>query len=107
MKFKTRNLLLLSLVPCLLTISGCSSATSAPSPEGLKFLLKSEPDGSADVIAARDEVKDQDKVIIVGRIGGSENPWVKGRAAFTIVDSSLKSCHEVGDDKCPKPWDYC
>ena len=59
------------------------------------------------VIKVRQEAKDQTDVVIVGRIGGSENPWVDGRAAFSIVDPSLKSCAEVGLDNCPKPWDYC
>ena len=71
------------------------------------FLLTAEPEGATDVIKVREEAEDQDDVVIVGRIGGSENPWVDGRAAFSIVDSSLKSCLECGSVDCPKPWDYC
>jgi hypothetical protein len=43
----------------------------------------------------------------VGRIGGDENPWIDGRAAFSIVDGSLKACSDIPGDKCEKPWDYC
>ena len=43
----------------------------------------------------------------IGRIGGSENPWIEGLAAFTIVDPVMKHCGELGDDGCPKPWDFC
>jgi hypothetical protein len=43
----------------------------------------------------------------VGRIGGSENPWIEGRAAFSIVDNSLKACSDIPGDNCPRPWDYC
>ena len=44
---------------------------------------------------------------VIGRIGGDANPWVEGRAAFLIVDPSLKPCNEQGDDSCETPWDYC
>ena len=35
------------------------------------------------------------------------NPWVEGRAAFSIVDNSLKACSDIPGDMCKKPWDYC
>ena len=107
--------LLLSLVSGLLALPGCSqesptttsTSNSASAVDGSKYLLGSEPEGVTGVIKVRAEAKDQDDVVIVGRIGGSENPWVEGRAAFSIVDVSLKSCTECGSDGCPKPWDYC
>ena len=98
---------------CLVVAIGCSQespTTSAPSAtnsasavDGSKYLLNSEPDDAMDVIKLREAANDGDDVVIVGRIGGSENPWVEGRAAFSIVDPSLKPC----EDGCPKPWDYC
>ena len=75
--------------------------------DGSKFLLSHEPEGAEDVIKVRESAKDEAEVVIVGRIGGSEVPWVEGRAAFSIVDTSLKSCLDVGSDQCPMPWDYC
>ena len=45
--------------------------------------------------------------MIAGRIGGSANPWIEGRAAFSIVDASLKACSDIPGDQCDKPWDYC
>ena len=108
---------LLSLAVGLPTLTGCSqdspvvtgspTSKSAPAVDGSKYLLSSEPDGATGVIKAREEAKDQGDVVIIGRIGGSENPWVEGRAAFSIVDPSLKSCAECGSGDCPKPWDYC
>ena len=89
------------------TTTASSGANSVSAVDGSKYLLHSEPNGSAGVIKIREEAKDQDDVVIVGRIGGSEKPWVDGRAAFSIVDPSLKSCTECGSDDCPKPWDYC
>jgi len=99
----------------LVVVIGCSRESPTPStlqtnnsvPDGSNFILAAEPDGAEDVIKVREAANDGDDVVIVGRIGGSENPWVEGRAAFSIVDPSLKSCAECGSDDCPKPWDYC
>jgi hypothetical protein len=116
MKYCIPCFLLLSLVSGLLTFTGCSqesptttpqASNSAAAVDGSKYLLGSEPDGGAGVIKVREEAKDQDDVVIVGRIGGSENPWIEGMAAFTIVDPVMKHCGELGDDGCPKPWDFC
>lgn len=82
-------------------------AVSTANVDSSKFLLASEPEGVVGVIEGRNNAKHQDDVAILGRIGGSEDPWVEGRAAFSIVDVSLKSCLECGSDECPKPWDYC
>ena len=114
MKNGRLRILLFSLASGLLTLAGCARdgpVTSAPSEvvtvDGSKYRLGSEPLGGTGVIKLREEAKDQDDVVIVGRIGGSVVPWVAGRAAFSIVDLSLKSCAEIGSDDCPKPWDYC
>ena len=107
---------LLALCCATLIVAGCSQqpaatepASSAPSAavDGSVYLMAAEPEGAAGVIQVRQAAQDQDDVVIVGRIGGSENPWIDGRAAFSIVDPSLKSCAEIGSDQCPKPWDYC
>jgi len=72
-----------------------------------KYLLKEEPRTAADVIVTREKAEDKADVVVVGRIGGRENPWVKGSAAFSIVDVSLKPCNEIEGDTCETPWDYC
>jgi hypothetical protein len=77
------------------------------SPNASKYLLKEEPAKAADVITTREKAKDKEDVVVVGRIGGRSNPWVKGAAAFSIVDTSLKACNEIPGDKCETPWDYC
>ena len=96
---------------------GCSQETStfsdetnsnpAPAVGGSKFLLTAEPEGASNVINVREDASDGDDVVIVGRIGGSENPWIDGRAAFSIVDGSLKACSDIPGNQCGKPWDYC
>src|SRR5262249_49184968 len=58
------------------------------------------------VIETKQSAKNGDAVVIVGKIGGSEKPFT-GRAAFTVVDLSLKSCGDREGDSCLTPWDYC
>jgi hypothetical protein len=92
--------------------TGCNKA--APPSEGnaageagpSKYLLAQEPAGAKGVKDVRQQAKDGDEVVVVGRIGGDAKPWVEGRAAFWIVDPSLKSCKEC-EENCPTPWDYC
>jgi hypothetical protein len=83
------------------TITPVSEADKA------KYLLAEEPAGAKPVLAVRQEAKDGDDVVIVGRIGGEAKPWVEGKAAFWIVDASLKSCQDNPGDNCATPWDYC
>jgi hypothetical protein len=94
----------------LLTAGCASSNTSAPvspSPEAAKYLLSAEPAAAQPVAAAKKEAKDGDDVTLIGRIGGSDSPFVAGRASFTIVDTKLVPCSERPGDSCPTPWDYC
>jgi hypothetical protein len=101
----------------LIALVGCSQSASppatpsaevsAPSREGAAFRLKDEPEGALQVKAAKESVKDEEEVILVGRIGGDEKPFIQGQSAFSIVDTSLKPCNEKDDDGCPTPWDYC
>mgnify|MGYP001827761763 CR=1 FL=1 len=109
----------LTLLLGLSSLAGCSKDTASQSDSELPatqavaataaadLLLVSEPAGAGDVIAVRQQASDGDDVVVVGRIGGSENPWIEGRAAFSIVDNSLKACSDIEGDGCPKPWDYC
>jgi hypothetical protein len=107
---RTYSLLLAGLLALGCYSGGGSSERSAPagpSAEGSQYLLASEPAGARGVADARKEAKDGDAVVVVGRIGGDEHPWVEGRAAFQIIDTSLKSCKDLEGDNCPTPWDYC
>jgi hypothetical protein len=101
----------------LLLVAGCAqeaapttsatTATNAPTIDGSKFLLNEEPANVATVIEAREASEDGEDIVLVGRIGGSVNPWVEGLAAFSIVDPTLKACSDIPGDECKKPWDYC
>ncbi|MGI9443976.1 MAG: hypothetical protein ACR2N1_16020 [Rubripirellula sp.] len=101
------------------TLAGCTSESSTTTSnastqvpdvatvDGTAYLLDTEPEGAGNVIKVREEAGTDDDLLVVGRIGGSSDPWIDGRAAFTIVDLSVKSCNDTLDDKCPTPWDYC
>ena len=63
-----------------------NASNASASVDGSRYLLDAEPEGAAGVIKARKDTEDDAEIVVVGRIGGSENPWVEGQAAFTIVD---------------------
>ena len=81
-----------------------TAPTATPDP---RLMLADEPADARPVIDVRKDAKDGDEVTITGRIGGDVDPWVKGRAAFLIVDPSLVPCSEREGDSCKTPWDYC
>ncbi|MBN1912550.1 MAG: hypothetical protein JW818_22710 [Pirellulales bacterium] len=107
----TKPMSLIALVAVLAIVIGCAPKTensaSGPKVDGAKYLLAKAPDGAAEVIEVFKSAKDGDDVVIVGRIGGSKNPWIESRAAFSLVDCSLKACTDISGDNCPTPWDYC
>ncbi|MBW3540078.1 MAG: hypothetical protein KY476_07405 [Planctomycetes bacterium] len=72
---------------------------------GSAYVLNAEPAAARGVTDVRKAAKDGDEVTVVGRIGGSADPFVKDLAAFTIVDPKLKPCSP--EEGCPRPWDYC
>ncbi|QOJ00977.1 MAG: hypothetical protein HRU70_10905 [Phycisphaeraceae bacterium] len=79
----------------------------APLPSG--FFVEKQPENGKDVSEVRKAgtLKAGDEVVLRGRIGGSKEPFVAGRAVFTLIGRGLKACNENPDDKCSKPWDYC
>jgi hypothetical protein len=81
-----------------IVVSGCGHPSAmgesdksqpAASIDTSKYLLSEEPDGAMGVIAAREEAKNNDEIVLVGRIGGRRDPWVDGCAAFMLIDASL------------------
>jgi hypothetical protein len=93
------NLLLLAG----LLAAGCGTSTTpvaAPREDAgsagdqAEFLLPEEPVGAEGVIAVRQQARDGDAVVVVGRIGGSKKPFTEGRASFLIVDPELQCANE-------------
>jgi hypothetical protein len=87
--------------------AGCSSNTDAGASPNSEFVLREEPQDAVDVLDVRKDATNDEDVVVVGRIGGSTDPWTTGLAAFSIVDRSLTPCNEIEGDKCTTPWDYC
>jgi hypothetical protein len=101
------------LAACLLALGCGRSDTPVVSVPGeatvtvdsSKLLLGAAPGGAAGVLKVREDAKDGDEVVIAGRIGGNKKPIGAG-LAFTLVDQSLKSCADNGEDTAT-PWDFC
>ena len=102
-----KTILYLTLTFTLITIVGCSRPTSEDSagPTGKQYLMNAEPANVTPVGMARKSARNGDTVALIGHIGGSAEPFVKGMAAFKIVDPKVKYCPP--EEGCPKPWDYC
>lgn len=69
--------------------------------------LASEPADARPVGEIKKKAAAGQNVVVFGRIGGSRDPFVSGRAMFTLADRSLPSCTEKHGPGCETPWDYC
>lgn len=88
--------------------------TGAPNPSDAaapalpaSLFLASAPSDVQEVKVAKAALKQGDAVTVRGRIGGSVDPFVSGRAVFTIIDKAMPACSDNPDDACETPWDYC
>ncbi|TWU05252.1 hypothetical protein CA54_59400 [Symmachiella macrocystis] len=109
------NIKLIGMLITMAAVTGCSTENASDqagtarqaSAEGTAYLTTTAPSSPLDIIPMRESVGRDEDVVVVGRIGGSHEPWVDGMAAFSIVDRSLAACTDIPGDKCPTPWDYC
>ncbi|MGI9517367.1 MAG: hypothetical protein ACR2NP_09990 [Pirellulaceae bacterium] len=106
-----KTLASLSLIALCAVVTGCSNSetpdgtVSSAQPTGTQYIAATEPANATPVGDARQQSKDGDAVTLLGRIGGSAEPFVDGLAAFTIVDPKVAWCPP--EEGCPTPWDYC
>ncbi len=90
--------------------AGCGRSSPGPAASGAKpdVHLSEEPAGAVEILDARDDAKDGEPIVLVGRLGGGLKPWIDGRAAFLLVDTRiLPSCAdgdhcEAGCPDCSK-----
>lgn len=95
--------------------SGAGDANTAVAPAAggaetavpASAFLEKSPDGAKSVEDVKKDAAAGQEVVVRGRIGGRVDPFVEGRAIFTLADESMKSCNELHADQCPTPWDYC
>jgi hypothetical protein len=69
--------------------------------------LATEPASAKPVAEIKQSAAAGQDVVVFGRIGGSKEPFVSGRAMFTLADRSIPSCVEKHGPGCATPWDYC
>jgi hypothetical protein len=106
--FTSGSVVVIPMVIALLVSVGCDKPSEVSATSTLQcstvgtsnFLLSTEPSGAKGVIDLRMESKDKDDVVMIGRIGGADQPWVEGRAAFVVIDPSVGLCEEAGNGVC-------
>ncbi|MSR75489.1 MAG: hypothetical protein EXS14_08490 [Planctomycetes bacterium] len=104
-----KSLLSLACVLSLFFFSACGDkATPARVASGLpesNWLsdISGTPRSVREVIS---NAKDGQTVLVTGRVGGTAEIFVPGRATFLIADLALKDCYDMTDE-CKQPWDYC
>lgn len=96
------------LLAFALFVTSCSQESAQPTPDGPlgAFVAPAAPAGAKSVLEARKDAAAGATVTVVGRA----KDFVNGRAAFTLIDASLRACSDEGDpmeDSCETPWDYC
>lgn len=102
--------LILATAITVVMATGCGKSSTDATAAGVKrnIHLSQEPAGAVEVLDARDEAKDGEPIVLVGRLGGGLKPWIDGRAAFLLVDTRiLPSCAdgdhcEAGCPDCSK-----
>lgn len=88
-------LVIFCTIAALSYCSGCGTAPASQKSvvvtnvDAAQFQLADEPDGAMGVIDALESAEDGAPLVLVGRVGGSTNPWIEGRAAFTLIDASM------------------
>ena len=104
---KIRHLLALAVLAAIVT--GCGKKESAATPMPAvslipEALIVSSIAGTAVTpTAAKITAKAGDAIVLTGHIAGRAQPFVAGRAIFTLVDTKLPQC----TDGCSAPWDLC
>ncbi len=114
MRYLMATVLLIGLL-----LTGCGEGTTASPergdtttpgtaalPDGL--IVAAPIDGAMPIPELKQSARPGDTVVVRGHIGGSKQPFVHGRAAFTIVDvSEPLVCGTEPGDHCETPWDFC
>ena len=111
---KWLSVLCIASMASMALLKGCKREEAPPSGSSPRaslppdFFADKEPPGAKSVEEAKKSAKVGETMTIRGRVGGSKEPFVEGRAIFTIMGPGIKPC---GADspmpECKTPWDYC
>jgi hypothetical protein len=102
----------------ILLLAACKETQTTATPSGdassadkalIETVLKTAPKGEAKPIKdVKATARPGDEVTLTGRIMGNVKPFVEGRAAFIVADSSIiTACSDKPGDECETPWDAC
>ncbi|WP_411827647.1 hypothetical protein [Luteolibacter sp. AS25] len=99
----------------LLTITSCSkekeneTVSSETSNDQLTaYLSEEKPAESTQISELRENAKPGDEVTFTGKVIGSHNVFMDGRAIMIMGDpTKLTSCDLHPGDNCASPWDTC
>lgn len=69
------------------------------------LFVDTAPADSRSVSDVRASAKAGEEVVLRGKIGGRDKPFVGEKAMFVVVDETMQPCPP--DEGCPTPWDYC
>lgn len=90
------------LLAGIATWAGCAGPTVDPKVAAElrgKYLLKEEPAEPSGVLDVKETIKEPQEVVLIGLIGGIDNPWTKGQASFVVADLSTAAIIE--DEPAP------
>jgi len=96
-----------------LAMTGCGSEsgptpTAGGDPDQPRWLLDAAPEQVVSVTEAKAALQPGDTVAMRARVGGRMEPMSEDGSVFTVMDASVLSCADMGDDDhCATPWDYC
>ncbi len=72
------------------------------------FILKTAPENAQPIYTTRESAKPGDTITVHGKVMGSKDVFVPGRAILQLGDpETITSCDLKGDDHCTTPWDVC
>ena len=107
-------LLLAAAVACDGEASTTTPGTATAGPDWPADLVTdAAPADAQGVAAAKGTAAEGGTIVIRGRIGGSPDPFVEGRAVMTIADTdAIVDCKAMSangsmEDGCTTTWDYC
>lgn len=87
----------------VISIATLAVVAQAASPELAKVVVADASTTTAqNVMQAKQKANSGERVAVQGKV----KDFVDGQAVFTIMDLSMKSCRDNGEN-CPTPWDYC
>jgi hypothetical protein len=98
--------MLLAIIAVVFTL-GCDRKPVETVALDSTLILTDEPSGTVSVAEVLENGQDGDEVTVAGWVAGSQQPIIKGRAAFTIVDLNLPpmECSEIPHSYCCMPKD--